>query len=50
MIGDIYSLEGLPFPKEEFDFVFVVTCRLLCGIGSNGIMVQACQTHSARDP
>jgi hypothetical protein len=25
MIGVIFSLEGLPFLNEEFDFVFVVT-------------------------
>jgi len=26
MIGIIRSLEGLPFPNEEFDFVLVITC------------------------
>jgi hypothetical protein len=37
MIGIICSLERLPFPNEEFDFVFVVTCRSLCDICSNAI-------------
>ncbi len=41
MIAVTRSLEGLPFPNEEFDFVSVVTCRSLCDIGSNAIMVQA---------
>ena len=49
MIGNICSLEGLPFPNEEFDFVFVVTYLSLCSIGFNAITVQAYQTRSARD-
>lgn len=36
MIGG-YSLEGLPFPNEEFDFVCVVTCPFLQEVESDGI-------------